>query len=94
MDSSGSLFGVTSAGGKSTQGVLYKLAAGTWKEATLHNLCAETDCTDGRNSFGRLVMDASGNLFGMTLDGSAGASCTDNIGCGVVFERPAAGAIP
>jgi uncharacterized repeat protein (TIGR03803 family) len=92
VDSSGNLFGVTYFGGKYDAGALYKLAAGTWKETTLHNFCAETNCTDGAAGVGRLTMDAAGNLFGAANYGGSGAHCADpESGCGVVFERPPGG---
>jgi len=91
VDSSGNLFGVTYLGGANGAGVLYRLAAGTWKETTLHNFCAEPDCTDGNGGMGRLAMDAAGNIFGVAIDGGSGANCPEPNGCGVAFERTATG---
>jgi uncharacterized repeat protein (TIGR03803 family) len=84
---SGTLFGVTGQGGKYGVGVLYKLASGTWTETTLHNFTEPT----GQLGWGRLAIDAAGNLFGVTTSGGSGASCTDDVGCGVAFERTAGG---
>jgi uncharacterized repeat protein (TIGR03803 family) len=91
MDSHGNLFGTTYLGGANDSGTLYKLAAGTWKESTLHNFCADTGCSDGARPAGPLVLDAAGNLFGATEDGGSGSHCTSISGCGVVFERTAGG---
>jgi uncharacterized repeat protein (TIGR03803 family) len=89
VDSSLNLFGVTGSGGKFGAGVLYRLAAGTWKETTLHNFCAEPNCTDGATGVGRLAMDAAGNLFGTTWYSDCGNSSCDY---GIAFERTAPGA--
>jgi uncharacterized repeat protein (TIGR03803 family) len=91
VDSSGNLLGVTASGAAYGGGALYRLAAGTWKETTLHNFCAEANCADGSAGAGRLLMDAAGNLFGTTEAGGSGANCATQGGCGVVFERPPGG---
>jgi uncharacterized repeat protein (TIGR03803 family) len=91
VDSSGNLFGTTASGGKYNGGILYRLAAGTWTETTLHNFCNTANCADGYYPWGRLLIDASGDLFGATQFGGSGAHCTDDGGCGVVFERTPGG---
>jgi uncharacterized repeat protein (TIGR03803 family) len=94
VDSSGNLFGVTEFGGSNDGGALYKLAAGTWTETTLHNFCAGPNCTDGIGGTGRLAMDAAGDLFGETLFGGSSPGCAgggSNQGCGTVFEHTAGG---
>jgi uncharacterized repeat protein (TIGR03803 family) len=77
------------SGGKYNHGLLYRLSpsGGVWKETVLHNFCAEANCADGADPFGRPAMDNAGNLFGATLSG--GANC--NVSCGVIFERSAGG---
>jgi uncharacterized repeat protein (TIGR03803 family) len=84
VDSSGNLIGVTDYGAKHGDGALYKLAANTWKETTLHDFCAQPNCTDGAYGFGRLVRDAALNLYGTAQGGR-------NSGQGVVFKRTAGG---
>lgn len=91
VDSSGNLIGVTFAGAKFGEGALYRLAAGTWTEATLHNFCAEANCTDGAAGVGPMAIDAAGNLFGTAMQGGAGADCPEPDGCGVAFERTTSG---
>jgi hypothetical protein len=41
--------------------------------------------SDGRSPMGPLVMDGSGNLYGVTQIGG-GTGCDGNDGCGTVFE--------
>ena len=93
VDSSGNLLGTTLLGGANSGGTIYRLAAGTWGESTLHNFCSEANCADGWEPSGRLLMDGAGNLFGTTGGGGAGAHCTADHGCGVVFERTASGTL-
>jgi uncharacterized repeat protein (TIGR03803 family) len=93
-DASGTVFGTMSSGGKYSGGLLYKLVPngnGTWKEITLHNFCAEPNCTDGDFPQGKLFIESAGNVFGTTVFGGANTICNDNLGCGVVFEYPAGG---
>jgi uncharacterized repeat protein (TIGR03803 family) len=62
-------------------GVAFKLtrSAGAWSETVLHAFCSEVNCADGAIPAGPLVMDAGGNLYGMTTYGG-----TD--GGGVLFK--------
>ena len=90
VDASGNVYGTNQQGGTYGEGLMYRLAAGTWKEATLKNFCAETNCTDGSLPVGKLVVDASGNLFGATSQGGSN-NVNYNGGGGVAFERPAGG---
>jgi uncharacterized repeat protein (TIGR03803 family) len=87
MDSAGNLYGTTTYGGSGTCqygcGVVYELerqTGGGWKEKILHQFA--NDGIDGVNPFGKLVMDAAGNLYGTTFYGGR-ATCG---GCGVVYE--------
>lgn len=95
MDSAGNLFGTTQQGGKYGAGLMYKLAAGTWTQSVLWNFCHSEGCPDGDGPLGRLLIDAAGNVFGTTFGGGdTNKECPGNGGpggCGVVFERPAAG---
>jgi uncharacterized repeat protein (TIGR03803 family) len=81
-DSSGNLYGTTSAGGRvnrlclrGTCGVVFKLSA-TGTETILHSF---TRGFDGAEPYAGLTQDAAGNLYGTTSDGGAS-------GLGVVFE--------
>jgi hypothetical protein len=84
VDKDGNLLIANQDGGKYDQGVLYRLDHDTWKETTLHNFCAMTNCTDGQNPYGPMVLDSNGDLFGTVLNGGGNRH-------GAVFERPAGG---
>ena len=84
VDTSGNLFIASQGGGSHGGGNLYKLDAETWHETTIHNFCAEDNCTDGNQPQGRLALDSSGNVFGVTFQGGAANG-------GVVFEHPTTG---
>ncbi len=82
FDSAGNLYGTTYYGGGTACefgcGVVYKLSPnpdGTWTESVLRSLIA----SDGTFPYGRLIFDASGNLYGTTQYGGAA-------GYGVVFK--------
>ena len=86
MDDGGRLFGTHAKGGANGDGLLYRLTltGGVWKEATLHNFCADQNCADGATPAGRLLLDTQGDIFGVASEGGNG-------GNGVVFERTASG---
>src|SRR5206468_3295053 len=70
LDPNGNLLGVTQGGGVvENAGVVFKLSpapGSIWKETVLHAFCSAADCGDGQSPSGGLVMDAAGNLFGVT----------------------------
>lgn len=76
-DSPGNLFGVTIGGGKNGVGVLFEYSRGA--EHVLHSFCSERNCADGGGPAGGLIMDAAGNIYGTTAQGSVN-------GGGTVFE--------
>ena len=76
-DSAGNLYGTGSQGG--AFGVIFKLTPnknGGWSETVVHNF---TNAPDGAYPSGNLLIDAGGNLYGVT--GSGGA-----LGLGTVFR--------
>ena len=75
MDSSGNLYGAASAGGARGDGTVFELAKGS---STITAL-ASFNGTNGLKPLATLIMDSSGNLYGTTSAGGAGAS-------GTVFE--------
>jgi uncharacterized repeat protein (TIGR03803 family) len=46
---------------------------------TLYNFCAKQNCADGGEPIAPLIMDASGNFYGTTIEGGKGNS-------GTIFE--------
>jgi uncharacterized repeat protein (TIGR03803 family) len=75
MDSSGNLYGTAYFGGAFGYGTVYELPAGSSALTTLVSF----NGTDGEFPVGSLVMDHSGNLYGITYSGGAN-------GDGTVFE--------
>jgi uncharacterized repeat protein (TIGR03803 family) len=85
IDAAGNLYGTTANGGTYNQGTAFELspsAGGNWTVNTLHHF---TGGYDGGVPFGGLLLDASGNLYGMTSAGG-GKSAECRYGCGTVFE--------
>jgi uncharacterized repeat protein (TIGR03803 family) len=83
MDGSGNLYGTTEAGGANGHGSIFELAStggGTYStNVTVLYSLSSSGTADGKNPYGGLVMDGSGNLFGTTKAGGAD-------GDGVIFE--------
>ncbi len=89
-DSDGNLYGTAEASGPMGGGTVFKLAppvggVGTWTLTTLHAFGA---AGDGETpSYGGLIMDASGALYGTTMHGGPVNACGGSIpGCGTVFK--------
>ena len=92
-DAQGNLYGTAMNGGKLNRdcptgcGTVYELspeAGGTWKFTVLHKFTGEGD---GYYPAGGLVMDAMGNLYGVT----GGNTCWGAACAGSVYEVSAAG---
>jgi uncharacterized repeat protein (TIGR03803 family) len=84
VDSSGNLYGTTVHGGSPGYGVVFELTpptppSTTWTYTQLYAFCSKSNCADGANPWGKLTMDASGNLYGTASQGGSP-------GAGVVFE--------
>lgn len=104
IDANGDLTGTTAGDGEHDHGIIFKIAMGGAhpKFTKLHSFCTLSHCNDGSAVFGGLTMDASGNLFGTTVQGGFHD-------CGTLFElsgakhdqfatlltfRPRSGAVP
>ncbi|MFZ0319106.1 MAG: choice-of-anchor tandem repeat GloVer-containing protein [Candidatus Sulfotelmatobacter sp.] len=77
LDATGNLYGTTYAGGVGFNGTVYKLkrSGSAWNETILFSF----DGTDGQGPASGLILDGTGNLYGMTsADGPSGG--------GVAFE--------
>jgi uncharacterized repeat protein (TIGR03803 family) len=88
QDADGNLYGTTIKGGTGacdngcgTVFELSPLAGGKWKEKILYSF---TGGSDGKNPYGGVTLDSKGDLYGTTVAGGSGGSCTGD-GCGVVF---------
>lgn len=80
LDSAGNLYGTTAVGGRSDQGVVYKVdTAG--QEIVLYSF---TGADDGGFPSSSVVRDSAGNLYGTTQSGGAE-------GAGVLFKVDTAG---
>ena len=83
-DNYGNLYGTTTGGGAHDWGVVFQLTPESegWSETVLYSFCSEGGgyCTDGQNPWAGVVMDKSGDLFGLTRQGGYKGVC------GVAFE--------
>ena len=91
MDANGTLYGTAYSGGVNREGVVFKLTPPgpghpTWTETVLHNFSYDWvyKIHDGANPVSRLIMDASGALYGTTIGG--GATNQFGYGYGTVFK--------
>ena len=83
FDTAGNLYGTTEFWGTGS-GTVFELSPSTgsgWTETTLY---AFTGGADGGMPAGGLVLDAAGNLYGMT--NRAGDFSCNSSGCGTVFQ--------
>lgn len=90
-DAAGDAYGTTVTGGLYGCGTIFKLtpSQSLWTRTTLWQF---TCGADGKNPHGGLTFDGKGNLFGTTVAGGSGGSCTGD-GCGVVFRLGARGGL-
>jgi uncharacterized repeat protein (TIGR03803 family) len=84
FDTAGNLYGTTSEGGASRNGIVFELIPnnGKWTEKILHNFTGDKG---GSRPNTTLILDASGNLYGTTYEGGLD-DCPGYQGCGTVFE--------
>jgi len=71
FDSSGNLYGTTSAGGANSKGTVYKLtpSGSSWSESVLYSFKTSLD---GITPYSGVILDSSGNLYGTTANGGQG----------------------
>ncbi|WP_316175741.1 choice-of-anchor tandem repeat GloVer-containing protein [Bradyrhizobium sp. SZCCHNRI1073] len=79
MDAAGNLFGTTETGGAYGKGTIFEIVKNGSSYSSTPVVLASFDGTNGNRPPDNLIMDASGNLFGMTYSGGAN-------GGGTVFE--------
>jgi uncharacterized repeat protein (TIGR03803 family) len=80
-DSAGNFYGTAFAGGANNLGVVFELVnTGTgYRYEVLHNFCSKSGCPDGKNPVAGLIIDSSGDLYGLAKSGG-----TSNLG--TLFE--------
>jgi uncharacterized repeat protein (TIGR03803 family) len=92
FDKKGNLFGATQGGGSDDNGEVFELSppaqkGGAWTETVLYSFLGNLK-NDGKWPSGGLVIDGSGNLYGVTAYGGTG-DCVllgAKVGCGAVYE--------
>jgi uncharacterized repeat protein (TIGR03803 family) len=89
-DGGGNLYGVTNMGGAFNSGTVFSLAPsnGEWTENVLYSF--DYIYGDGNPTFGGLIMDASGNLYG-TSPGQGGLPSTQQYFGNVFMMTPSNG---
>jgi uncharacterized repeat protein (TIGR03803 family) len=76
FDRAGNIYGTTPDGGAYSEGVVYEVSrlAKRWHERVIHAFTGGKD--GGVGSLGALLVDASGNLYGVTEEGGADSAGT------------------
>ncbi len=85
FDGNGNMYGTTYGGGANGYGVVFELSlvGETWTETVLHSFANNPD---GANPVNGLIMDGSGNLYGVTYSGGV-------VGNGTIFELSLSGGV-
>jgi len=78
IDAAGNLFGTVAAGGANSDGMIFEILAGTQTPI----IRASFNGANGESPSGPMIVDAAGDLFGVTTDGGSNNT-------GEVFELPA-----
>ena len=90
FDNAGNAYGTTVTGGADGCGTVFQLTpagGGQWQQSVLFSF----DCFgEGKNPYGGVTLDAHGNLYGATVAGGFGGTCSGD-GCGVVYELTQSG---
>ncbi|HEX8817778.1 MAG TPA: choice-of-anchor tandem repeat GloVer-containing protein [Terriglobales bacterium] len=92
FDAAGNLYGTTHEGGQYNGGMVFELSpdgSGKWTQTTLHSFLFDSKVAgNGSYPVGGLILDDTGNLYGVTEGGGSqeGECSYYGSGCGVVFE--------
>jgi uncharacterized repeat protein (TIGR03803 family) len=100
--SNGNFYGTTSYGGSHSCtsygspggcGTVFEMTLGG-AVTTLHDFCAQNNCTDGAIPWGGVVQASDGNFYGTTAAGGTG-TCNGDIGpgCGAIFRITPGGSL-
>jgi uncharacterized repeat protein (TIGR03803 family) len=92
VDSARNVYGIDGLNGANGFGYVFELSptnAGTWSLIDLHDFNgvdgnASNSGNTAAGKLGGLIMDASGNLYGVTFSGGSNPTCGSS--CGVVFK--------
>jgi uncharacterized repeat protein (TIGR03803 family) len=95
FDKAGNLYGTTVLGGTGAAcsggcGTVFQLkknSGGKWTETVLYNFQAGSD---GKNPYGGVTIDAKGDLYGTTVSGGNGGTCSGD-GCGTIYKLTRSG---
>jgi uncharacterized repeat protein (TIGR03803 family) len=96
-DAQGNLYGTTWSGGAYGGGTVFELSppsspGGAWTEKVLYSFCSQTNCADGAQPLGPVLLDSHGNLYGAAeFGGNPNIPLCGSSGCGVVFELSPSG---
>ncbi|MBV9991488.1 MAG: hypothetical protein JOZ72_09360 [Alphaproteobacteria bacterium] len=74
LDAHGNLYGGTEHGGKTDNGIVYKLTPrrnGGYRFDVIYDFCPVRGCRDGKGSDGIFAIDAAGNVYGTAFAGGA-----------------------
>jgi uncharacterized repeat protein (TIGR03803 family) len=70
VGANGDLYGVTALGGTSFEnGAVFKLHGTT--ETVIHNFCEQSECPDGSEPIGNVILDGAGSVYGVAVTGGA-----------------------
>lgn len=87
IDATGSVYGVTHWGGKTNEGLLYKVTTGAHPlMSLLYSFCAISQCIDGADpGTSNVVISASGTIYGSTPVGGGYLLDPEKAGGGVLY---------
>ena len=88
FDAAGNLYGTTPLGGANRKGIVFELSPpatqdGSWTEIVIHTFAGGAH--DGAFPTG-VVLDRSGNLYGVTSAGGRSNAACGSVTCGVAYE--------
>jgi uncharacterized repeat protein (TIGR03803 family) len=85
FDTAGNIYGTTFSGGRLNLGTVFELAAPAGTRVYREKILWSFDGADGSGPLGSVIVDAAGNVYGLTSTGG-GTGCYGFEGCGLAFE--------
>lgn len=86
----GNFYGTTSVGGGNGYGEVFKVTA-AGAVTVIYSFCSLSDCSDGANPAGGVVLGTDGNFYGMTAQGGDSNGCNFPYGCGTIYKVTSSG---